>query len=49
MEGAIYQDSYKEPNQGNAITSHLISSFWNQVQNLPTGNYKVIDGQIVTQ
>ena len=49
MEGAIYQDSYNESNQGNSITSHSISSFWNQVNNLPTGNYKVVNGQIVPQ
>jgi len=49
MEGAIYQDSYNDPNQGGSIESHRMQSFLNQIQNLPAGNYKVVNGQIVSQ
>jgi hypothetical protein len=47
MDGAIYQDSYNEPNQGGPVNSHYISSFWQQIQNLPEGNYRVVNGEII--
>jgi RHS repeat-associated protein len=42
MEGAEYMDTSSDPNQ-----THWIQDFWNQVSNLPYGEYRVVHGQIV--
>lgn len=44
MDGAIYMDTSSDTNQ-----SHSITDFWQQVQNLPEGNYKVVNGSIIPQ
>jgi hypothetical protein len=42
MEGAEYMNTSSDTNQ-----THWIEDFMNQVQNLPAGNYWVVNGQIV--
>jgi RHS repeat-associated protein len=42
MDGANYMDTSSDKNQ-----THWINDFWSQVQNLPAGNYTVVNWQIV--
>jgi hypothetical protein len=42
MPGAINMDTSADKEQG-----HSIDSFWEQIRNLPSGSYRVEDGQIV--
>jgi RHS repeat-associated protein len=42
MPGAIQMDTKSDKNQG-----HSIFGFFDQIQNLPVGKYKVVDGKIV--
>jgi RHS repeat-associated protein len=42
MDGANYMDTSSDQKQ-----THSINDFWSQVQNLPTGNYTIVNGQIV--
>jgi len=42
ISGAIQMDTSKDKEQ-----KHSIFSFMNQINNLPAGNYKVVNGQIV--
>ncbi|NDV58947.1 DUF6443 domain-containing protein [Bacteroides sp. 519] len=42
MSGAIYKDTSSDEDQG-----HSIVSFWNQIRNLPAGNYTIENGNIV--
>jgi len=44
MEGAEYMDTSDDNEQG-----HGINTFMEQIKNLPAGNYKVVNGQIVPQ
>jgi hypothetical protein len=42
MEGTEYMNTSSDANQ-----THWIEDFMNQVKNLPAGNYRVVNGQIV--
>lgn len=42
MSEAIQMDTRSDKSQG-----HSIFGFFNQIQNLPAGKYKVVDGKIV--
>lgn len=42
MKGASQEDTSQDEEQ-----SHSIYSFFNQIKDLPTGKYKVVDGKIV--